>query len=83
MNRRHGLCKTEGGVLHVGPSWCRGLEMGTSLVYLRKEKKARVGGMGGRVAERSGTEPEARKTGLECSSDCKRQPWVGVGRAFH
>lgn len=41
------------------------------------------GGVGGRAAERSGTEPEAHKIGLECSSDYRRQPWVGVGRVFH
>lgn len=48
--------------------------MGRSLAFLKKEKAASVGG--------GGTE-RGHKKGLECSSDCRRQPWVGVGRAFH
>lgn len=53
--------------------------MGTSSVHLRKVKKASDGGRGGRMAERSGAKLEVHKIGLECSSDCRRQPWMGWG----
>lgn len=39
------------GALQVGNGWCRGLEMGRSLVYFRKGKKASVR-EGQEVAER-------------------------------